>query len=97
MFILIVFLQSLIINGLSFSFEKGMVLEWWPKLVKKYIKNEFWHKPLFSCIKCMSSIFGYITFWPVVIYFYDLQWVQIPVFIADVFILVWLNFFIYKK
>ena len=96
-FILFVILQAVFINGLKLSFEKGDVLEWWPSLVKRVIANEYLRKPFYSCVKCMASLYGAATFWPCVIYLFGYKPVEIPVFIADVVILSWLNIFIYKR
>ena len=54
-------------------------------------------KPLIECIKCMASFWGALTFWPVAIALIGFHWFLIPLFIADVFILVYLNYFYYKK
>lgn len=96
-FLLLVVAQSLFINGLMICFEKGMIMEWWPAFIKRVIKNEYWHKPLFSCIRCMASVYGFITFWPAILYWFGFNWLQIPVFVVDVFSLVFVNFYLYKK
>jgi len=45
----------------------------------------------------MSSVWGGLTYWPTVLWVYGFRVEEIPVFIADVFILVYLNWFLYKR
>ena len=104
-------LQSLVINGIHECFRgeklvdgisgkvdyQGMILYMIaPKIIEKY-KRKFFSKNLYSCVKCMSSTYGAITFWPLVIYLFKWHWVEVPIFIFDVFSLVSLNWYIYKK
>lgn len=108
-FIFVVF-QSLVINGVYESFkgskyvdENGKVTYGGmifynisPKFFEK-VRFKWWVKPMWGCIKCMASVWGAITFWPTVIYLFGFLWVEIPIFIADVFMLVYLNYFFYKR
>lgn len=96
-FFLFALLQAIIINGIYESMNEKMILSWIPKLIKKVIKNEYWQKPIFGCIKCMASLYGALTFWPLVLYLFGWYWQEIPIFIADVFTLVTLNWWIYKR
>ena len=96
-FCVFVFLQALLINGLKETMREGMILQWFPVCIKKVIKNEFWHKGLFSCIQCMGGAFGLITFWSVVIPVFGFCYKEIGVSIADCFILVFVNGVVYKK
>lgn len=109
-FCLFVILQGLAINGVYESFRGGCVNDIKkgeicsgnilymvaPKFFERN-KNKYWSKPFFSCVRCMSSVWGAITFFPAIIYLFNFQWVEIPLFIADVFILVSVNWYIYKK
>lgn len=76
--------------------EEGMIFEGAAKWVRKYIK-EWIAKPLTSCIKCMSSAWGGVTYWPVVVLLFDFQLWQVGLFVVDVFILTYLNFYLYKR
>lgn len=60
-------------------------------------KNKSWAAPLFGCVRCMSSFWSLITFFPTVIYFYGFHWEEIFIWAFDAFILVSLNFYVYKK
>lgn len=60
-------------------------------------KNKRWSNPFFSCVKCMASIWSLITFMPLVIYLFGFHLIQIPIWAFDAFILVSLNYLIYKK
>lgn len=108
-FFLFVLLQSIFINGVYISFQgndeivdgklkmKGMILYPIGRWLKLNIKNDFFLKPLFICIKCMASFYGTITFWPIVIYIYGFNLVEIYFFVLDIFCLVYMNFLLYKK
>jgi hypothetical protein len=67
-----------------------------PQFFEKY-RYKNWVKPCWGCIKCMASVWGGITFWPVVVYLFGFHWVEIPIYVGDVFCLVYLNYFFYKK
>lgn len=95
-FLIFVVLQSLFINGVKDLFGEGMVLYKLRLFIDKYV-NEFWRKPIYSCVKCMSSFWGSITFFPFVIYLIGFRWEEIPVFIFDICVLVYLNYFFYKR
>jgi len=88
--------QSLVINGIKNTMEDGMILGGFAKWVNKNF-GEFWSKPVVSCIRCMSSLWGAITFWPPVICCFGFELWQIPVFICDVFVLVYFNYYLYKR
>ena len=109
-FCLFVVLQSLAINGLYYAFQGGCVQDLhkgkvckgnvfymvWPFFFERN-KVKWWSSPLYSCIKCMSSVWGAITFWPIVVYLFRFHWIQIGIFLFDVPILCSLNYYIYKK
>lgn len=109
-FSIFVILQSLVINGIKTCFEggctndiekgivcKGMIFY---KLNPEFFernKDTWWSPAVFTCIKCMASLWGTITYWPVVLFLFDFHFIEILVFIFDLFILVTLNWIIYKK
>lgn len=103
-------MQALIINGIYECFRGGCIEDMtkgrlcagnilW-KLNPEFFENnkhKMWAQPLFGCIKCMASAYGAITFWPPVLWKFGFHFWEIPVFIADMFILVYLNYFLYKR
>lgn len=103
-------LQAIFINGVHELFKGGCITDISsgkkcsgnlfysinPSFFEKY-KNTNWSKPLWSCIKCQSSIWSIITFWPVVIYLFGFHIWEIPVWIFDSCSLVFLNYYWYKK
>lgn len=110
-FLLFAVLQSLFINGIHESLKgqklvdgisgkvqyQGMILYMIaPKILEKY-KYRFWSKSLYTCVQCMGSTYGALTFWPLVIYLFGFHFIEIFVFIMDVFILVYLNRYFYNK
>lgn len=96
-FCLFVVLQSLFINGVKECFSEGNIFNKLGKWLDKTIKKEWIKKPLYKCCKCMASLYGAITFFPVVIYLFGFTWEEIPVFLFDIGILVYLNYFLYKR
>ncbi len=108
-FCIIMVIQSLFINGLYHAFSgkelndlykgktwDGNILYPVKRFLRKYINN-FWQRPLFDCIRCMSSIYGTITFVPFVIYLFGFRLVEIPILIVDIFCLSYLNYYFFKK
>lgn len=110
-FSIFIVLQALTINGINTCFKGTKVIDdasgkvsydgmifymIAPKFFEKY-RHSTWAKPIFSCIKCMASFWGAITFWPLVIYLFGWHWVELLIFVFDVFILTFLNFYLYKK
>src|SRR5882762_3350995 len=108
---LMCFLQAIMINGIheslkgsaikddinnKINFQGNILYMVSPKFFEKY-KYRYWSKPLWTCIKCMSSIYGAITYWPLIIYFFEFKCVEVPVFFADIFSLVYMNYYLYKK
>jgi hypothetical protein len=94
-FFLFVVLQSLFINGVFESMREEMIFNSFKKWL---VKKDFWFgKALGLCVKCMGSAYGAITFWPYVLLRYGYDWREWLVFVFDVFILVFLNEFIFKK
>lgn len=109
-FLVMMFIQAVIINGISISFNgwdevkpNGQVIYhgniFYPiaRWFKGRPKLEWIGKPIYSCVKCMASVWGAATFWFPVIKFFGYDSFEIYVFICDVFALVYLNFYLYKK
>lgn len=67
-----------------------------PKFFER-VRYKLWVKPLWGCVKCMSSFWGAVTFWPTIISIFGFEWHQIGIFLFDVFVLVTLNWIVYKK
>jgi hypothetical protein len=67
-----------------------------PSFFEKH-KNSKWSNPFYSCVKCMASFWSLVTFMPMVIYLFGFHLVEIFIWAFDAFILVALNYFIYKK
>lgn len=110
-FLLFVLIQGLIINGVHECFQGGAIKDelkgkifyqgmiFYMLAPKFFERNKYksWSKPFYSCVKCQSSVWGAITYFPFVIWLFDFHWCEIPIFIADVFCLVVVNWIIYKK
>lgn len=95
-FILFAIIQALIINGYKESIAEKMAGEKFGKWLKKLL-GEYWFNAFGGCIRCSASGIGAITFWPFVLIFFGWYWQEILLFGADVFVLVYLNFYFYKK
>lgn len=108
-FLIFVLLQALAINGIYEAMRgscvndivKGKVCSGnilYPiKLWMEERFSDYWMNPIGNCIKCMSSLYGGITFWGTVIPLFGFHWIEIWIFVFDVFILVSLNYYVYKK
>mgnify|MGYP000883416007 CR=1 FL=1 len=110
-FLLFVFIQGIIINGIHEClqgsaikdelkgkiFYQGMVIYMLAPKFFERVKNETWFKPFGGCIKCMSSVYGALTYFPFVIGIFGFHLCEIPIFIADIFCLVVINWQIYKR
>jgi len=106
--IIFLFIQAMIINGVHQSFKGYKVTDptngevtyhgmiFYLLFAYKWDKENWWHKPLYSCVKCMASVWGFVTFWPTVLYIFGFELWQIPLYTADVFALVYLNWIFYK-
>lgn len=104
-FSLFLLLQAVFINGVHISFkgyldEKGkphgnilyLLIAW------RFDGSDHWvFKPLWSCIKCMSSFWGAVSYWPVALTVSCFTWNTVGLFLFDVFCLTYLNFYLYKK
>lgn len=95
-FLVFIVLQSMFINGVKELYSEGMLFYKFRLFIDKYI-SDFWRKPIYSCIRCMAGLYGAITFFPTTIYLFGWKWELIPVYIFDVGILIFLNFYFYKR
>lgn len=96
--VFICFRGSEIKDGISGKVEyQGMVFYMLaPKFFERN-KNKSWSKPTYSCYKCMASLYSLITYWPVVIYLFGFNAVQVPIWAFNSLILVTMNSYIYKN
>lgn len=93
--LIFVLFQGLAINGFQQAMDEGMILypyKKWLQRQKKWIG-----KPMGLCIKCSASIGGTVTFWPTVLYNYGWHSFEIFSWIFDIFVLVSVNWIIFKK
>lgn len=96
-FSLFVVLQSFFINGVKYCFEKdGIFYKISPTFFER-VKDKVWTQNLWRCVKCMSLPYSMLTFWPAILLRYGYHGSEILLWIFDVFILIPLNFQIYKK
>jgi hypothetical protein len=97
LFCIFLVLQSLFINGVHYCFEKGNVFYNINPAFFEKNKKKWWAYPLWSCVRCQSSVWGTATFWVAVIYIFGFHPIEIYIYVMDIFILVTLNWIIYKK
>lgn len=95
-FLLFVIVQALVINGIKASMDENMILEKPAGWIKKKLGATL-SKPIVGCIRCFSSFYGGLMYWPTAIYLFGFNLWQVPVFIADAFILVTVSWYFYKK
>lgn len=96
-FVIFFVLQSIAINGVYESFQPGQIFYLIAPGFIERNKNKKWSKPFFSCVRCMASVWGGIFFWGTIIPIFGFHPFEIWVFIFDVFLLVYLNPWFYKK
>lgn len=94
-FLIFVLFQGLAINGFQQAMDDGMILSSYKKWLKR--QRSWIGKPLGLCIKCMASVGSIVTFWPVALYVYGFRPFEIFVWIFDSFVLISVNWWIYKK
>lgn len=75
-------------NMFGFSFYRTYQFPVYSKWVRK---------PIIECVKCMASFWGTLTYWPIMLWVFGFEWWQIPVWIVDMIILVYVNYYWYKK
>jgi hypothetical protein len=105
-----VILESLAINGIHWAFEGGCTNDIKkgrsctgnifyliaPEFFEKN-KGKKWTLPLWGCVRCQSSVCGGIIFWGTVLPIFGFSLIEIWIFVLNTFILVSLNWIIYKK
>lgn len=109
-FCIFIFIQALVINGIYECFRGGCVddinkgkvcngnifYKISPKFFEKH-KDKIWTLPLWNCVKCMSSVWSALTFFPVAIWLFGFHWCELFIWAIDAFCLVTVNWYIYKK
>lgn len=94
-FFVFVLIQGLAINGVYEAMREKMILNFFRKWL---LKQPSWiANPLGLCVKCMASVWGGIFFWGTVLPIFGFHFIEIWVYIVDVFVLVVVNFQVYKK
>lgn len=96
-FILFVLIEALAINGVYESFTKGNIFH---RIAPGFIdrnREKWWTKPLYSCTKCMSSVWGSLFYWVIVLQVFGFHSIEISGWVINVFMLVVVNFQIYKR
>lgn len=93
-FFLFVLIQGVAINGLYEATQEKMILHFYRKWLQK--QPAWIGKPLGLCVKCMASVWGGILFWGTVLPIFGFSFYEIWIYIVDVFVLVVVNFQIYK-
>lgn len=109
-YLIFVFLESLAINGVHEAFKgncwedikKGKMCDGNifykvnPTFFERH-KGKTWTLALWGCVKCQSSVVGGVMFWGAVLPLFGFNYLEIPVYIFNTFILVTLNWIVYKK
>lgn len=67
------------------------------KIDTQYVYSKWLRKPIIQCVKCMASFWGALTFWPIVLFLFGFNYLEIPVFFADMFSLTYISWILYKK
>src|SRR5271170_5759462 len=90
-FSIFVVLQALAINGVKeglsgsaikddlsgkVSYQGNILYMLAPKFLEKH-KYKYWSKNLWTCIKCMASAYGALTYWPVILFVFGFNWVEV--------------------
>ena len=95
-FFLFSVLQAMFINGVKEAFSDGNILNPVKVFLSKRV-SEFWQKPLYSCVKCMASLWGAVTFFPAVVYIYGVKWEFVGIYIFNVGVVSFLNNYLFKR
>lgn len=94
-FFMLVIMQALFINGVKESMKEHNVLYFYDQWIRK--RPSWFSKPMGVCVKCMASVWGGVTYWPAMLMMFGWHWQEVPLYIFDVGILVFLNFYFYKQ
>jgi hypothetical protein len=90
-----VVLQSMAMNGFQQAMDEGMILHPYKKWLQR--RPKWFSMPMGLCVKCLASVGSLVTFWPVVLYSYGFKPFEFFAWGMDIFVLVFLNAFFYKK
>jgi hypothetical protein len=93
--LIFVLFQGLAINGFNQAMDEGMIFNRYKNWLKK--RKSWFGKPMGLCIKCSASVGGTITFWPAALYAYGWRPIELFTWVFDIFVLVVINFWIFKK
>jgi len=93
--LIFVIFQGLAINGFQQAMGDGMILEGYKKWLKK--QKLWFSNPMGLCIKCSASVGGTITFWPSALYAFGWRPIELFAWVFDIFVLVYVNFYLFKK
>lgn len=93
--LIFVLFQGLAINGFQQAMEEGMIFNPYKKWLQK--QKHWIGMPMGLCVRCMSSTGSVVTFWPAVLYRYGWHPTEVFAWVFDIFVLVSINFWIYKK
>lgn len=93
--LIFVLFQGLAINGFHQAMDEGMIFNGYKNWLKK--RKAWFGKPMGLCIKCSASVGGTITFWPAALYAYGWRPIELFAWVFDIFVLVVINFWIFKK
>lgn len=109
-FSIFIVLQSLAINGVHEAFNgkcwddivKGRMCSGniFFKIAPEFLnsnRNKDWAMPFYGCVRCMGSVVGGVIYWSVILPLFGFHWIEVIVWVWDVFILAVLNFYIHKK
>lgn len=109
-YLVFVYLESLAINGVVEAFKgscvndmnKGKICDGniFYKISPSFFernKGKAWTMPWFGCVKCASSGTGGVFFWGTILPIFSFHYFEIWLYILNTFILVSLNWVIYKK
>lgn len=89
-------LQAFIINGVKECFNEGMILSGFSKCIERLL-GKYWSKPIVGCIRCMASFWSAVIYWPFVLKLFGWNIYEVPIFVANMFTILVLNWLIYKK
>lgn len=95
-FLVFCILESLVINGIRSTTEKGMIFEKPALWVQKKL-GPFWSHPVVGCIKCSGLSYGGLMFWPAVLQAFGFHWWQVPLYFVNALILSVISWYFYKR
>jgi len=60
--------------------EETKMILWWVRYYSHLYLGRFWTKPVCDCPPCMASLHSLYVFWPLVIYLYGFNPIQLLVY-----------------